>query len=87
MKKPAEVIIIQWKMKDGKSVRFQQESPSAFNCGGASAFPKNACPFCSGIGVRFQQESVSVFNRNECPFCARICNFKEVLKMGGAQVH
>ena len=29
-----------------------------------SAFSKNHCPDCAGIGVRFKQESLSVFSKN-----------------------
>ncbi len=47
-----------------ESVRFQQESPSAFKRGG--------CPLSAGIRVRFQQELLSAFRRNPCPLSARM---------------
>lgn len=47
-----------------KSVRFQQESPSAFIKGG--------CPFSARIHVRLRQELLSGFCRNCCPLSARM---------------
>ena len=32
-----------------------------------SGISKNRCPFCAGITVRNQQESVSVLSKNHCP--------------------
>lgn len=32
-----------------------------------SALLRNACPLCSGMGVRFKSEWVSVLLRNHCP--------------------
>jgi len=52
-------------MKEEKSVRFQQESPSAF--------PAKKCPFSARIRVRFAQELLSVFSRKVCPFSAGKC--------------
>ena len=37
-----------------------------------SAFQRNDCPLCSGMGVRFAPEQVSVLNRNTCPLYSGI---------------
>jgi len=34
-------------------------------------FEPAGCPLSTGIGVRFQQESLSALVRNWCPLCAR----------------
>ena len=44
------------------SVRFQQESPSAF--------PRARCPLSTRIPVRFAQELLSAFSKNGCPLSA-----------------